>query len=40
MTAVKDNAVCIGRRNYSETSQILTLFSLVVVIIVSKLIQA
>jgi len=27
MTAVKDNAVCIGRRNYSETSQILTLFS-------------
>ncbi len=27
MTAVKDKAVCIGRRNYSETSQILTLFS-------------
>lgn len=27
MTAVKDRAVCIGRRNYSETSQIVTLFS-------------
>ncbi|MCK5272482.1 MAG: DNA repair protein RecO [Sedimentisphaerales bacterium] len=27
MTAVKDKAVCIGRRNYSETSQIVTLFS-------------
>ena len=27
MTAVKDKAVCIGKRNYSETSQIVTLFS-------------
>ncbi len=26
MTAFKDQAVCIGARNYSETSQIVTLF--------------